>query len=217
MDEFDSQPEDKDNFESIQDVYNRMIEAVSNENESGDHLLPYESTAMDYIVDQIDNMKKGLLKNKDKFSPFEIELHSIELERFSYIVNAYLRTRLRKIEDTAPYLIQLMINNKERANILLSPLEAKYLDRYNDSINDYMKDVVLKDMPDNMKKFRLADMASKIDREARSKYVFVTSKTSCVIEDNDMQIVMEPGTCRILTMATVLNLLESGRRDILLI
>lgn len=199
-------------FESLQELYERLVEVTQNEVELSEDLLPYQPEVVDYIVEQITHMNTVIDKAKTKWSPFSIEQHKIELERFSYLINTYLRTRLKKIEATAPYLIKLLRTDIQRATKFLSPLEAKYLDRYNDSIDSYMKNLI-KNMPDNMQRFRLANIVQK----ERTGYAFVIGKNEARIVDGEAEVFLEPDVCRILTIPTIIKQLERGSRDFKLI
>lgn len=201
-------------FESLQQLYERLKEVTQNELEVKNDLLPYQPDVVDYIVEQITHMNSVINnpKTKDRWKPFSIEQHKIEIERFSYLINTYLRTRVKKIEANAPHLIKLLRTDLDRGLKYLSPLEAKYLDRYSGSIDAYMKNII-KDMPENMQQFRLAN----IKRPDKTEYAFVQGITEATIEDGDAEIRLEPGVCRILTVSTIVDLLEKGSRQFKLI
>lgn len=199
-------------FESLQQLYERLIEVTQNELELSDNLLPYHPDVVCFIVEQIAHMNDIISKTKNRWSPFCIEQHKIELERLNYLINTYLRTRLRKIEANAPNLIKLLRTDIERATKFLSPLEAKYLDRYTESIDSYMKNVI-KDMPDNMKRFRLASIMQK----ERANYAFVLGNEEATIVDGESEVMIEPDVCRILTVSTIIELLEKNSRQFRLI
>lgn len=199
-------------FESLQQLYERLIEVTQNELELSENLLPYQPEVVDCIVEQITHMNNVINRTKNRWSPFCVEQHKIELERFSYLINTYLRTRVKKIELNAPLLIKMLRTDIERATKFLSPLEAKYLDRYNDSVDMYMKNII-KDMPDNMQRFRLAD----VRQREKADYAFVQGCSEATILDGESEIALEPDVCRILTVPTVIDLLEKGSRDFKLI
>lgn len=198
-------------FPTLQQTYERLKEITQNELEL-EELLPYQSEVVDSIIEQIAYMNYVINKTKNRWSPFTIEQHKIELERFSYLINTYLRTRLKKIESNAPYLIKLLRTDIDRANKFLSPLEAKYLDRYNDSIDTYMRKVI-SSMPENMQRFRLAD----IEHRNKKNFAFVLGCNEARIVDGDEEVFLEPDVCRILTVSTIIDLLEKGSRDFKLI
>lgn len=199
-------------IDSLQQLYERLVEVTQNELELSDNLLPYQPDVVDHILAQISHMNSVINKTKDLWSPFCIEQHKIELERFSYLINTYLRTRLKKIESNAPHLIKLLRTDIERATKFLSPLEAKYLDRYNDSIDMYMRNII-KNMPDNMQRFRLAS----VKQREKTAFAFVQGCTEASILDGESEVLLEPDVCRILTVSTIIELLEKGSRQFKLI
>lgn len=199
-------------FDSLQQLYEKLVEVTQNELELSDDLLPFQAEVVDYIVEQISYMNSVINKTKDRWSPFCIEQHKIELERFSYLINTYLRTRLKKIEANAQYLIKLLRTDIDRATKFLSPLEAKYLDRYNESIDNYMKNII-ENMPDNMKRFRLANIKPK----QKFEYAFIQGVEEGMVVDGEAEINLEPDVCRILTVSTIIDLLEKGSRQFKLI
>jgi GINS complex subunit 4 len=201
-------------IESLQQLYERLVEVTQNELELKNDLLPYQPYVVDNIVEQITHMNSVINnpKTKDRWNAFSVEQHKIEIERLSYLINTYLRTRVKKIEVNAPHLIKMLRTDIDRALKFLSPLEAKYLDRYNDSIDTYMKKII-KDMPDNMQQFRLAN----VKRADKTEYAFVQGLTEATVEDGDAEIRLEPGVCRILTVSTIVDLLEKGSRQFKLI
>lgn len=203
-------------IDSLQDLYQRLVEVLQNELEVAE-LLPYQAEILDFVVEQINHMTNVINMTKKQWSPFCIEQHQIELERITYLVNNYLRTRLKKIEASAPYLIKMLRTDIDRANKYMSPVEAKYLDRYNDSIDSYMMDVVMKDMPENVRRFRLANMISQQEEKARTSYAFVVGKEEARIMDGDVEVVIEPDICRILSVATIIEQLEKNSNQFQLI
>lgn len=198
-------------FDNLQQLYQRLVEVTQNELEVSS-LLPYYPDVVEYIVEQITHMNKVIDENKDRFSAFSIEQHKVELERFGYLINTYLRTRLKKIEENASYLIKLLRTDIDRATKFLSPLEAKYLDRFSDSIDTYIQKL-LEGMPENMRRFRLANLP----QSDKTEYAFVIGTEESVIEDNDAEVRLEPDVCRILTVSTIIDLLEKGSRQFRLI
>lgn len=199
-------------FESLQHLYERLVEITQNELELPDDLLPYQPDVVHFIVQQISHMNSVLNKTKNHWSSFSIEHHKIELERFSYLINTYLRARLKKIESNVAQLIGLLRTDIERATKFLSPLEAKYLDRYNDSIDRYMHNII-QNLPENMRRFRLTGMK----KRKSTIYSFVIGCNEATITDGDSEVTLEPDVCRILTIPTIIEQFEKGSRDFKLI
>jgi len=121
---FDHQ--DGQEFTSPHEVYQRLLQIVANESIAPE-VLPYEEGIVESIVDQIQHMSNNLKRLKNKLPPFCIEQHSLELERFSFVVNRYLRTRLEKIENNSTQLISLVRTDRQKALKLMSALELKFL------------------------------------------------------------------------------------------
>lgn len=200
-----------EDFATLKELYERLVEVTQNELELTS-LLPYQPEVVEFIVEQITHMSNVIDKYESRWSPFCIEQHKLELERFSYLINTYLRTRLKKIEENTPYFIKMLRTDIDRATKFLSPLEAKHLDRYNDSIDGYMKNII-KDMPENMQRFRL----SNLKQRPKVEYAFVIGTEDATITDGDAEIRLEPNVCRILTVSTIIELLEKGSRQFKLI
>lgn len=72
---------------------------------------------------------------------------------------------------------------------------------------------VIKDMPDNMQRFRLAS----IKQREKANYAFVMGCMDATIVDGDTEVMLEPDVCRILTVSTIIDLLEKGSRQFKLI
>lgn len=202
----------EEEFESLPQLYERLVEVTQNELELADDLLPFYVTVVNDIVAIISSMNIDINGTKDRCLSFCIEQHKISLERFSYLINTYLRTRLKKIEANAPYLIKMLRTDIERAKKFLSRQELKYLDGYNESIDKYMKNII-ENMPDNMQRFRLANIKPK----QRFEYAFVQGTEEGTVIDGDAEINLEPDVCRILTVSTIIELLEKGSRQFKLI
>jgi len=208
-------------FETPYQVYRRLVDIVRNES-SAPEVLPYEESLVDLTEDQIQHMKSNLEKHRPKLDPFCIEQHSMELERVSFVVREYLRIRLKKIEDNASTLVRLLKTDTQQALRILSPLEAKYLDRYITSIDDHLQRTVLNFVPLNMKSFRLVDVASNEKQEFDAHYVFVEAlNTISVTVDDPIKgqevVTMEKGSKSFLPYSGLRRHLISGSKDLLLL
>ena len=196
-------------IETLQDLYLRLVEALQNELEVSE-LLPCQPEIVELTIELIKRMTLNLKENKHRMTSFAVEQHQIELERITYLRNNYLRTRLKKIESSTAYLINMLRTNIDRAHKYMSPAETKYLDRYNESIDSYMMNVVLKDMPENMRRFRLANMISLHEEKAKREYAFVRGKEEATIVDGENEVALEPDVCRILSVYTIIDELEKN-------
>lgn len=188
-------------------LYERLIEITQNEIELLDDLLPYQALIVDAILNKIDHMNDILNECRPSYPQFVIEQHELSLERINYLINTYLRTRLRKLDHRASKYIKLLQMNYVRATKFLSPFEAKYLDRDTDSIDTYIKEIMA-DFPPIMRQFYLAN----IPDENKRKYAFVIGRSYGRIIDGEHEIEIEPDVCRILTTDAIIESAEKGSR-----
>ncbi|XP_015781974.1 uncharacterized protein LOC107359898 [Tetranychus urticae] len=176
--------EEKDNpFSSPREVYGRLIEIVNNEC-LVEEMLPFEETVLECILEQMRYMSEGLQRVGSKLGSFVVEQHKIELGRFAFLVNKYYRTRLNKLESRCNEFVRLLRNDPKQAFVLLSPLEVKYLDNYVTSIDTYLDEVILNQMPANLKNFKIGNIPENTS-SGDHEYVFVkcNASTSVTIED----------------------------------
>lgn len=196
-------------FENLQQLYQRLNEIFINERELEDELLPYYPEVVECIVEQITHMNKILDRSRQSktMNSFKFEFHKLEIERFSFLLFGYLRIRLKKIERNASQLIQLLNSDMDRALKFLSRQEAKYLDRYNIIVEQFIKNRI-EDMPDNMKRFSLAGLK----QGKHYKYAFVMGTQTGSVQDGPFQIQIEPNVCRILSVEAIVNHLENDEK-----
>lgn len=200
-----SDGEEDIDISDFKQLYNRLIEITQNEIELPNDLLPYQSSIVDAILDRIDHMNNILNECRETYSKFVIEHHELALERISYLINTYLRTRLRKLDNEASKYIKLLQSDFERATKFLSPFEAKYLDKDTDSIDTYITNI-LAEFPPIIRQFYLSGIPNK----KRITYAFVIGKSHGRIIDGEHEIEIEPDVCRILTADAIVENAEKG-------
>lgn len=208
-------------YDSPHQVYKRLVEVVINETLAPE-LLPYEEAIVECIVDQVQHMSDNIKRLGSKLGSFCTEQHKIELERFSYVVSKYYRTRIEKIEANAPYLVKLLKFDRVKAARVMSNQEIKYLDNYVTSIDENLDSTVLNMMPPNMRSFKLTDVSSNDRNEMDTNYVFVkaTKKSSVIVDDplTGQEVVeMAMGAQHFLPYSAVRPHLQSGSKDLLLL
>lgn len=202
--------------------YRRLIQVVTNETIAPE-VLPFESAVVDGIVDQIQYMNENMQRLKSKLDRFCVEQHQMELERMSFVLRKYFRTRLEKIERSAKDLV-LKLNEpdgKEAVMRLLSSAELKYLDRYVTSMDQHMEKTVLSKVPAIVRNFKLTDIASDEKTQFDCNYVFVKAvvPTNVTVDDpvvGQEVVVMDRGSQHFLPYSAVRTHLTSGSKDLLL-
>ncbi|XP_053210942.1 DNA replication complex GINS protein SLD5-like [Panonychus citri] len=186
MEDEDEETVEKENpFSSPREVYGRLIEVVNNEC-LVEEMLPFEETVLECILEQMRYMSEGLQRVGSKLGSFVVEQHKIELGRFAFLVNKYYRTRLNKLESRCNEFVRLLRSDTKKAFNLLSPLEIKYLDNYVTSIDTFMDEVILSQMPANLSDFKIGHIPAN-SSAADNEYVFVrcNEATSVVLEEPD--------------------------------
>ncbi|VDK82398.1 unnamed protein product [Onchocerca ochengi] len=92
-------------------------------------LLPHMETFVDLMIDQLESMEENFNKCKDHTS-LKIILHKMEVQRLAYMINEYIRTRLKKIEKDVEVLQNEDVEReKTNAPRLLSSAEKIFAER----------------------------------------------------------------------------------------
>lgn len=114
-------------FVNPSQIYKRLIDSVMNENNC-DELLPFQASVVNYFVTQVQHFE-NLFKKSKNLDQFTIESHKLEIERIKFLLHRYLERRVKKIEQNASMLINLLQENRQTAANLMSPEETAYLQR----------------------------------------------------------------------------------------
>lgn len=189
-------------------LYIRLVEITQNEMALPQDILPYEANVVDEILERIAHMNDVINETQNRWSKFAIEHIKLELERFSYLINSYLRIRLNKIEEDARRLVMMFKTDISKAMRFLSPFEAKFLDKYVYRIDKYVQNEVLNDYVPTMKRFHLAE----IPTTQINRYAFVLGVENGKVRDEDNEINIEPDVCRILSVPAIVEHLLEGPR-----
>lgn len=204
-------------------VYRRLLDVVTNETYSPE-VLPYETEVTDLIVDQLQHMSESLEGTRSAMNRFCTEQHQMELERYSFVLRKYYRTRLQKIEKSAIELVKRLNAPDGKAVIgkLLSPAELKYLDRYVTSIDAHLVTTVSQHLPVMVSEFKLTDIVSNEKQEFDCTYVFVKAinRTFVTVDDpviGQEVVVMEKGSQHFLPYSAIRNHLQQGSKDLILL
>jgi GINS complex subunit 4 len=210
-----------EDFETPHQVYKRLVQVTINEGLAPE-VLPYEEAVVDCIVDQIEHMHENLKRLAPRLGTFCTEQHRMELERFSFIVNKYLRTRLEKVEKSAQSLVRLMASDKTRARRLLSEQELRFLEQYVSATDEHMARSVLQELPPNMRQWSVGEVPLNEKQAFERCYVFVkaVNRSSVIVDDpvTGQEVVeLEKGSQHFLPYSSVRPHLQSGSKDLLLL
>lgn len=213
----------ENNLETPKQVYLKFLEIIANETESPE-LLEYEETVVECMIEQVEHMEKNISRLKDKLDSFCIEQHTTELDRLQYTINAYLRTRIQKIEKNAISLIKILKTDAQRAQKLMSAGEMKFLDGYFVSMENYLSDVLAQlDVPirDASQTFSLLELPQKNKELLDNTYVFVKAlkKTEIVVDstDGDQEtITLEPNRIHFLPYSSIRHFIHNNKDNLVL-
>ncbi|KAI5961841.1 SLD5 [Candida pseudojiufengensis] len=133
-----------------------LITAMMNERMSPE-LLPYKTELLNTVLTHISNQQQFLLDSHEYgeinsgngiiSSDFKLQLMIIEtdIERISYIVKLYLRTRLSKLNKFTIFYIN--ISNDDDDSEYLSQEEKDYIHKYYQLLTSLYNNCFLKKLP----------------------------------------------------------------------
>ncbi|KAH9405029.1 PREDICTED: DNA replication complex GINS protein SLD5-like [Rhagoletis zephyria] len=211
-------------YESLRQVYAKLLAVISNEKESPE-LLEYEDSAVDCIIEQLQYMVENIRVFKDKLETFCTEQHKSEIDRLQYAVNSYLRIRIQKIEKNCTPLIKLLKSDARRAEKLMSAGEIKYLDSYFVNCEKYLSETILGKMnvpiQDAAHTFSLLELPQDESQLFSTSYVFVKAlrQTEVIVdsENGDHDTVkMEPNSIHFLPYSSVRHYILNSSGDVVL-
>jgi len=137
--------------------------------------------------------------------------HKMELERIKFIIAAYLRCRLQKIEDFTQYIISEEMK-RSAENKRLSEAETKFAEDYFESIEKHFQQLALRHIPPQQD-----DVSKRIIRPNLMSNVFIKVIKSCgvVVNTNDEEVDLSENSVHILPYQLVCELVNKG--DVILI
>lgn len=194
------------------DILRKLEEAWMNEKLSVD-ILEHQSDVVDCMLEQVQEMEENLKQLKK--GDFRISVHNLELERIRYVLSNYLRIRLAKIEK---YCAEILAKEKNRSlrnePSYLSVEEMQFAKSYFASIEGYLKNVSLKNMPANMQTF---DAQQSFPKPNLDSYVFLKvnrpEQGVLLSDDSDDRhevIDLEKDSQHLLPYNSVVHLLKTG-------
>lgn len=213
-----------DNFETLKQVYSKLLEVTTNEKESPE-LLEYEESVIECMIEQIQHMETNIRLFKGKLNAFCSEQHKTEIDRLQYAVNSYLRIRIQKIEQNCTTLIKLLKRDSTRAEKLMSLSEIKYLDSYFINMETYLSEMVLGKMnipiQDAAHTFSLLELPVNESELYGNSYVFVKAlrRTDVIVDSEDGEseaVKMEPNSIHFLPYSSVRHYILNSSSDIVL-
>ncbi|CAO1614778.1 unnamed protein product [Parajaminaea phylloscopi] len=87
-------------------------------------------------------------ENTSEEEHLRLSLVQLDVERTKWLIRAFLRTRIHKVEANAQYYLSLP---SQRLSILLSPLEVAYAKKYTSIRNSHLSASVLDYLPEGLR------------------------------------------------------------------
>lgn len=144
-----------------EDFNKDLVTAMLNERMAPD-LLPYKHELMETVLTKLSNQQQYLLDSYEYGdtnvesgvlrSDFKLQLMIIEteIERLSYLVRLYIRTRLAKIDTFTIYYIKESAEQPEWTQKLLSEQERTYMHKHFRILTQLYNNSFLKKFPPNL-------------------------------------------------------------------
>ena len=201
--EEDSTLSDTDDSLTAYAMYQGLVTAWRNELFAPD-VLPYKGDYVECMLEVVKAMEESL--KGSEVPEIVRSLHQLELERVRYVLSAYLRNRLSKIEKYADYTA-----TEDNGN--LSSEEDKFLKEYIEHLDRLFDNIALRHMPPNL---RTLDKAKAMVTPNLDEFVFARANEDIgdVMVEDDV-IKFEKDSVRILRYSAVKSLVEKGRVDLI--
>lgn len=172
-------------------------------------ILPYQNELIELMLGQLSHMEENLqaIASND----FRKIAHKMELERIKFIIAAYLRCRLQKIEDFTQFIISEEMK-RSAENKRLSEAETKFAEDYFESIEKHFQQLALRHIPPQQD-----DVSKRIIRPNLMSNVFIKVIKSCgvVVNTNDEEVDLSENSVHMLPYQLVCELINKG--DVVLI
>ncbi|XP_066495421.1 DNA replication complex GINS protein SLD5 isoform X2 [Tiliqua scincoides] len=163
-------------------MVHNVIRAWMNEKFSPE-LLESKSEVVECVVEQLEHMEENLKRAKK--GDLKVGIHWMEVERIRYVLNSYLRCRLRKIEKYFPHILEKEKTRAEGEPSLLSPEELVFAKEYMENTEAHFRSVALRHMPPNLQK---VDLLKAVPKPNLDSFVFLR------VKEKQENILVEPET-----------------------
>lgn len=172
-------------------------------------ILPYQGEIIELMMGQISHMEENLLAIPT--NDFRRIAHKMELERIKFIITAYLRCRLQKIEDFTQYILSEEMNRIGDTK-RLSAAESKFAENYFEAIEKHFQQLALRHIPPQQD-----DVSKRIIRPNLMSNVFIKVIKSCgvVVNTSDEEVDLSKDSVHMLPFQLVSDLVSKGDVDLI--
>lgn len=207
-----------------------LVQAMINERMAPE-LLPYKHQLMDTVLLRIQSQQQFLLDSHEYgdsnaeagvvSSDYKLRLMIIEtdIERISYIIRLYIRTRLSKIEQFTIHYINETAEELNASNSRLSAQERSYMHKFFQILTQLYNNSFLRNMPQELALLDdNQDFENMVTKPDLDRPVFVKVLSSAPIEislGDDEVLVLEKDGIYVVRYRLIRVYLEIG--DVVLI
>jgi len=135
-----------------------LIEAWRNE-KCGPVLMTIDEELLRRILEQVENQERNVelqweaaedaYRNKtaevDDTRQIMLRLQQVEIERIRFVLRAYLRTRIKKIEECVQYYL------RDEHQSIMTENELAYAKRFSEMVEKHFHNSVLNDIPETLR------------------------------------------------------------------
>lgn len=148
---------------TAEEVLKRLQEAWTNEKFAPELLEP-QIEVVDCLLTQLDSTEQDLKNNRGR-DKMGHTLHKMEMARVRFLISAYLRIRLAKIERNIFHIVDEVAQAQEAGQTYrkLTKDELKFAQDYKESLDTLFKDLALDHLPG-----KAADFSSTQARKSTS-------------------------------------------------
>lgn len=194
-----------------------VLKRVWRNEKSAPEILAYESMLVERVREQLTLMEDNLVAYAENLDDMMLSIFEMDMNRLMFLLRAYLRIRLFKIEKFA-----LHIMRTAELWDRLSPQEQDYAQKYVDVLSKHMHDSVLGKLESAydsmMKQAASSEENDMIVEPQLDTFVFCQSKSavgSFQLDDKgDETVDLMPGDLYILRYRPVKGLLASDRIEL---
>ncbi|TGZ85580.1 GINS complex, Sld5 component [Ascodesmis nigricans] len=176
-------------------------------------ILPYQGDVLERLMERVRDqisLLESSLGNLDPTSSFRLILVQTELERIKFLIRAYLRCRLHKIDK---YSLHILQTPEVRAR--LAPNELGYMKSHLALMNNHYLASFLKNFPENLR--RLDDTVgrlSMVDEPDMDSAVFCKVNrdvdTEITIRGTDAAFELKRGEVLVVRYSAIRELVGNG-------
>ncbi|GBG62937.1 hypothetical protein CBR_g34308 [Chara braunii] len=213
----DGAPEEEDDWTSITDV--DLLRRAWRQEKASPEVLPYETALIERVMEQVNLQMDNIAdSSSDPSQELVVMMYRMDLQRVMYLLRAYLRVRLKKIERFCQHTL-----SSEEEMEKLSLKEQEFVTGYLMIVEKHTTELVLGKMPPNfgslIKQSDTSEVPDMIPMPSLETFVFCKSKGTVtglqLDEEGDETVDLTPDDLYVLRYSPVRGLLARRQLELL--